>query len=106
MLIKLDRISEITKEKPKEKFTSLMHLMDEDMLKLCHHELDRKKATGVDKVTKDEYEANLDDNIRDLLLTMKNRKYRPQPVRRAYIPKAQSGKMRPLGIPAHEEKIV
>jgi RNA-directed DNA polymerase len=48
-----------------------MHLIDDDMLKYCHHELDRNKATGVDKVTKDEYEAKLDDNIKELLTIMK-----------------------------------
>jgi group II intron reverse transcriptase/maturase len=106
MLTKLDRIAEIAKERPKEKFTSLMHLIDEDMLKYCHHELDRNKATGVDKVTKDEYEAKLDDNIKELLTIMKNHQYRPQPVRRVYIPKVESNKMRPLGIPGHEDKIV
>ena len=46
MLTKLDRIAEIAKEKPKEKFTSLMQLIDEDILKYCHDELDRNKATG------------------------------------------------------------
>lgn len=106
MLTKLDRIAEIAKERPKEKFTSVMHLIDEDMLKSCHHEIDRNKATGVDKVTKDEYEANLDYNIKDLLARMKNHKYKPQPSRRTYIPKAEPGKVRPLGIPAHEDKVV
>lgn len=106
MLTKLDRIAEIAKERPKEKFTSLMHLIDEDMLKYCHHELDRNKATGADKVTKDEYEEKLDDNIKELLIIMKNHQYRPQPVKRVYIPKAESNKMRPLGIPGHEDKIV
>jgi hypothetical protein len=65
-LTKLDRIAQIAKERPKEKFTSLMHLIDEDMLKYCNNELDRKKATGIDKVTKDEYETTLDNNIKEL----------------------------------------
>lgn len=106
MLTKLERIAQIAKERPKEKFTSLMHLVNEDMLKSCHHELERNKATGIDKVTKDEYEANLDDNIKELVTNMKSHKYKPQPVRRAYIPKVESGKRRPLGIPTHEDKIV
>jgi retron-type reverse transcriptase len=96
MLTKLDRIAEIAKEKPKEKFTSLMHLIYEDMLKYCHHELDKNKATGADKVTKDEYEANLEDSIKELLIRMKSHRYRPQPVRRVYIPKAESKKFSKL----------
>ncbi len=52
---KLARIAQISKEKPKEVFTSIYHLLNEEMLKLCHKELDGKKATGIDGVTKAEY---------------------------------------------------
>lgn len=106
MQTKLERIAQIAKENPKEKFTSLAHLMDENMLKQCHKELDKNKAAGIDEVTKVEYEANLDGNIIDLLQRLKTHKYRPQAVRRVYIPKAGSNKMRPLGIPSYEDKIV
>jgi retron-type reverse transcriptase len=106
MQTKLERIAEIAKENPKEKFTSLAHLMDENMLKQCHKELDKNKAAGIDEVTKIEYEANLDENIIDLLQRLKTHKYRPQAVRRVYIPKAGSKKMRPLGIPSYEDKII
>ena len=63
------------------------------------------KASGVDEVTKDKYGLNLEENIDDLLKRMKSFSYRPQPVRRTYIPKA-NGKLRPLGIPAFEDKLV
>lgn len=68
--------------------------------------LDRNKAAGIDEITKAKYEANLDGNIADLLQRMKTHKYRPQAVRRVYIPKAGSSKMRPLGIPSYEDKTV
>ncbi|MCB2288136.1 reverse transcriptase, partial [Clostridium algidicarnis] len=106
MYTKLNRIAEIARNKPKEKFTSLIHLVNKEMLIMCHNELSGNKATGVDKVTKKEYEANLEGNIDDLLNRMKVFKYRPQPVRRVYIEKAGSNKKRPLGIPAYEDKIV
>jgi len=106
MSTKLDRIAEIAKEKPKGQFTSLIHLIDKEMLKQCHKELDGNKAIGIDNVTKQEYEANLEENIDNLIISMKNHTYRPQPVKRVYIPKANSEKKRPLGIPAHEDKIV
>ena len=35
---------------------SIYHLLNEEMLALCQKELDGKKATGLDKVTKAEYE--------------------------------------------------
>lgn len=65
-----------------------------------------KKAAGVDQVTKEEYEVNLEENITDLITRMKKQAYKPLPVRRTYIPKAGSDKMRPLGIPAYEDKLV
>jgi RNA-directed DNA polymerase len=79
MLTKLDRRAEIAKEKPNEKFTSLVHLIDEEMLKQCHKELNGKKAVGVDEVTKAEYDKDLDENIKALLGKMKNQQYRPLP---------------------------
>ncbi|MCJ7690576.1 MAG: reverse transcriptase domain-containing protein [Clostridiaceae bacterium] len=106
MSTKLDRIAEIAKEKPKEQFTSLIHLIDKEMLKQCHKELNGRKATGTDNVTKQEYEMNLEENIDSLIICMKNHTYRPQPVKRVYIPKSNSEKKRPLRIPSYEDKIV
>lgn len=63
MITELARITEIAKAKPKERFTSLVHLIDETSLKVCSMEMDGKKATGVDRVTKEEYEENLDVNV-------------------------------------------
>lgn len=103
---KLERIAEIAKNNPKEKFTSLIHLVNKEMLIECHYELSGNKATGVDKVTKKEYEMNLEENIDNLITRMKAFKYRPQPVRRVYIDKPGSNKRRPLGIPSYEDKIV
>ncbi len=106
MATTLERIAEIAKAKPKERFTSLAHLINEDSLKACHWWTDGKKATGVDRVTKEEYEEKLDDNLVDLVARMKSQAYKPQPVRRVYIPKPGTGKLRPLGIPAYEDKLV
>lgn len=106
METKLQRIAEIAKENPKEKFTSLMHIVNKDVLRKCHEELKANKATGVDKVTKEEYGKDLDNNIEELLNRMKQFKYVPKPARRAYIPKEGSKKGRPLGIPSYEDKLV
>lgn len=106
METKLARITEIAKEKQEEKFTSLVHLINRDMLTDCHRQLEGRKASGVDEVTKRQYSKNLEDNIEDLLKRMKRHAYKPQPVRRVYIEKPGTTKMRPLGIPAYEDKLV
>lgn len=105
MQTKLARIAEMAKGNPKEQFTSLYHLLNEEMLTQCHRELDGNKATGVDKITKAVYAENLKSNIKDLVERLKRKSYRPQPVRRTYIPKDEKSK-RPLGIPSYEDKIV
>ena len=70
-----------------------------------HRRQEKHKAVGVDKVTKEQYDENLEENLKNLVERMKRFSYRPQPVRRAMIPKA-NGKMRPLGIPCYEDKLV
>lgn len=106
MKTKLTRIAELARENPKMKFTSLVHHLDEECLKRSHHELAGNKAAGVNGTTKEKYGENLEDNIQNLMTRMKQKSYRPQPARRAYIPKQGKGKRRPLGIPEHEDKIV
>lgn len=90
---------------PKYKFISLAHLLTEDFLKECFGELKRDKASGIDGVSVEEYEGNLEEKLKDLVKRLKTKKYKPQPVRRAYIPKGDGGK-RGLGIPTVEDKIV
>ncbi|NLL06392.1 MAG: hypothetical protein GX270_11550 [Clostridiaceae bacterium] len=72
------------------------------MLKECHEEIDGNKAFGIDKVTKQEYE----ENIINLWNRLKSFSYKLQPIKRVYIPKAGSDKLRPLGIPSYEDKLV
>jgi len=85
--------------------TSLIHLINKETLKEQHNKQQRGKASGIDKMTKEKYEENLDENINNLLDRMKKFSYKPLPVRRTYIPKL-NGKLRPLGIPAYEDKLV
>jgi retron-type reverse transcriptase len=61
-------------------------------------------ATGIDGVRAQDYDANLEANLRDLLERIKSGRYEAPPVRRTYIPKAD-GSQRPLGIPSFEDKV-
>ncbi len=106
MRTRLDRITEISKNKPEERLTSLMHLIDSSLLTASHRKQVGKRARGVDGVDKYAYGKNLSNNVQDLLARMKKLSYRPKPVKRVYIPKAGSNKKRPLGIPSYEDKIV
>lgn len=106
METKLKRIAEVAKANPNEKFTSLAHLINKEMLTQCHKEMKGKKAAGVDSVTKQEYEEHLNENLDELVARLKRHAYKPQPVRRVYIPKEGTDKKRPLGIPAYEDKLV
>ena len=105
METKLAKITQISNDKPKEVFTSAYHLLNEEMLMLCHKELDGKKATGLDGITKAKYEENLEENIKNLAAELQNMSYVPSPAKRVYIPKA-NGKMRGLAIANYEDKIV
>lgn len=87
------------------KLQTLMHNVNKETLIKQHEKQQSGKATGIDAVTKEEYGLNLEENIDNLIKRMKSFSYRPQPVKRSYIPKA-NGKLRPLGIPAYEDKIV
>lgn len=102
---KLLQISQVSKDKPKYKFVSLASLLTEEYLAQCYQELKKNKAAGMDGVSVEQYGERLEENLRELVGRMKAMSYRPQSVRRVYIPKAQGGQ-RPLGIPAVEDKIV
>ena len=105
MTTKIARINQIAKEKPKEKFTSIYHLINEELLEECFKELDGTKAVGLDKMTKEEYSKDLENNIKNLVEKLKNKSYRPTPARKVKIPKA-NGKERGLAIANFEDKIV
>lgn len=106
METKLQRIAEKARKDSGCRFTSLFHLMNVEMLRECFRRLRKDAATGIDKVTKAEYEENLEENLAVLVEKLHRMAYIPQPVRRVYISKPGSDKKRPLGIPALEDKLV
>lgn len=106
METKLRRIAEVAKSKPNERFTSLIHLINKEALMQCHKEMKTKKSPGIDEITKEMYDDNLEENVKDLVARMKRQAYKPQPSKRIYIPKLGSNAKRPLGLPAYEDKLV
>ena len=84
----------------------IMKYVNKETLIKQHKKQEKKKATGIDGITKEQYEENLSNNIDELLFKMKSMSYRPKEVKRVYIPKAGSKELRPLGIPAYEDRLV
>jgi len=103
---KLHRIAEKARKEPGFKFTSLYHLMNEELLRGCFQRLRKDAAAGIDEMTKDMYAGNLEVNLTRLVGRLHRMAYIPQAVRRKYIPKPGSAKERPLGIPCFEDKLV
>ena len=101
----LDRVRKAARQRKKEKFTALLHHISVETLEVAFYALKRKAAPGVDGVTWQEYEADLEPRLADLHARIHRGAYRPQPSRRTYIPKAD-GRQRPLAIAALEDKIV
>ncbi|VDA44176.1 Group II intron-encoded protein LtrA [Klebsiella pneumoniae] len=101
---RLSRV-EAAKQRKKERFTALFHLLTVEALEAAFLSLSRKAAAGVDGIRWMDYAGNMKNNITDLHRRLHQGSYRAQPGRRHYIPKAD-GKQRPLGIASLEDKIV
>ena len=89
----------------KHRFRSLYTLLNTANLKWSFQQLRKDAAPGVDRVTFQEYERDLEANLEGLVERLKQKRYRAKLVRRKNIPKGP-GKIRPLGIPALEDKIL
>ena len=105
METKLERISQLSSENPNMVFTSVGHLINKELLMECHKDMDGKKGTGIDGVTKEDYGVKLEENLENLVKQLKQRAYKPKPARRVEIPK-ENGKTRPLSIYCYEDKLV
>jgi group II intron reverse transcriptase/maturase len=87
------------------KLHALMHHFNPTNLRRAFHELDGSKAVGIDRVTKEQYGRDLDDNIEALYRAIRGGGWCPKPSRQVLIPKPQGG-MRPLAVGCLEDKIV
>lgn len=63
-------------------------------------------AHGVDHQTIRRFEHDLDGNLNRIREALRKDEYRPQAIRRVFIPKAGSSEQRPLGIPTVRDRVV
>jgi RNA-directed DNA polymerase len=101
----LARVNAAARRAVQTRFTALLHHVDVEALERAFRRQKRQASAGVDGITVADYEQNLEANLQDLCARVHTGRYRPQPVRRVYIPKADGGR-RPLGVPTLEDKIV
>ena len=101
----LERIRQAARQRRKEQFTTLLHHISIELLRLSFYELKKDAAAGVDGLTWQDYEADLERNLEGLHERVHRGAYRARPSRRHYIPKPD-GRQRPIAIAALEDKLV
>jgi len=103
---KQQRIAELAKRHRGEALKTLAHHMDIGWLKEAFRRTRKSGATGVDGVTAQQYEQDLERNLAALLERAKSGSYRAPPVLRVHIPKGDGKETRPIGIPTLEDKVL
>lgn len=84
----------------------LEKILSKQNLNLAYKQVYKNKgANGVDGITVDELFSYIKENKEEILWKIRNRKYKPLPVRRVYIPK-ENGKLRKLGIPSVIDRVL
>lgn len=87
------------------KFNNLLHHLSVENLTRAYYALNRNAAIGIDEQSWESYGENLHENISALQALLHTNRYKPEPTKRVWIPKAQ-GQLRPIGITAVEDKVV
>src|SRR5438045_7742202 len=101
----LSRVMAAARMAVRTRFNALLRHVGIAALERACRRQRRQASAGIDGVTVAMYAQDLELNLRDLCARIHTGRYRPQPVRRVYIPKADGGQ-RPLGVPTLEDKIV
>ena len=79
----LERVRVAARQRRKEKFTSLLHHVNPAMLRMAFHAIKRDAAPGIDGMTRETYEQDLDHRIEELHTRIHTAAYRAQPSRRS-----------------------
>lgn len=101
----LSRIRAVAREDKGLRFTNLMHHIDVPTLRRAYWALKRNAAPGVDRESWQDYGQRLNERLYALHERVQSGRYRPQPVARVWIPKAD-GRQRPLGVSCVEDKVL
>jgi hypothetical protein len=103
----LGRVRQTAERQKGQRFTALLHdIYAIDTLRAAFYELKRDAAPGVDGETWEHYGQDLEARLAELSDRVRRGAYRPQPVRRVYVPKWDGKQQRPIGVTAIEDKIV
>ncbi|MDY6857600.1 MAG: reverse transcriptase [Thermodesulfobacteriota bacterium] len=105
MQTSLQRTANKARRNKRHRFRNLYTILNGRFLIESWFRLNRKAASGVDRITAKEYSSNLQLNIRDLFNNLKKKRYNAKLVRRTYIPKGND-QLRPLGIPSTQDKLL
>jgi group II intron reverse transcriptase/maturase len=101
----LDRIRQAARQRKKERFTTLFHHLSLALFEEAFFDLKKNASPGMDGLTWQDYEADLERKLADLHARVQRGAYRALPSRRVYIPKPD-GRQRPLAVAALEDKVV
>ena len=103
---RLQRIAQLAREAPGMAFTSLSHHIDVTFLLEAYQRTRKDGVTGVDGQTAQHYAVDLEKNLQSLLDRFKSGTYWAPAVKRVHIPKGDGTRMRPIGIPTFEDKVL
>lgn len=101
-----DEIAKLASYEPKLVLNTLAHRVDLAWMREAYRRVRKDGAPGVDGVTAQAYECDLEANLTSLLERFKSGLYRAPAVRRVHIPKGDGRTRRPIGIPTLEDKIL
>jgi retron-type reverse transcriptase len=101
----LQGIASKASREQQHRFTGLYRRLDEPWLGDCWRKLNKRSASGVDRVTPRPYGEERTEKLPDLVARLREGRYRAPWVRRKQIA-GGAGKTRPLGIPTVEDKLV
>ncbi|HZI28895.1 MAG TPA: group II intron reverse transcriptase/maturase [Gemmatimonadaceae bacterium] len=101
----LPGVREVARREKRTRFTALLHHVTVGQLRDSFFALRRQAAPGLDGVTWQEYETDLDRRLVVLHQHVHRGTYRAQPSKRAYLQKPD-GRQRPLGLAAMDDKVV